>query len=315
VRFASFDLGECVFRMTNRGLTYLVYDCKREQQATRILAEDLRWLADPLFHSMGISTRFMWIFLRLKHSRVHAARAGDVDLLAGPLEWYEPKEFRSRCEIERGARPGAHPDQVELLVALTLANEGGLVWPPSMRHLVAIEAKCAYLSIYENELSESKLKSTKTSPAKLRKARRQLDELLEMGFDRVALLDILASPPVSGEGIHAWHGAAHISSYSRTLMSPYLNNRFSSRSPLGHWLWSVGAVLGKPERCAGTAQLLELRTASHNPFLETPQGKANRAALDSALREELRAQPAPRNLQVVFDDCPDCGRIHPSPFC
>jgi hypothetical protein len=44
--------------------------------------------------------------------------------------------------------------------------------------------------------------------------------LLEMGFDRVGLLDIIANPPVSGVDGGAWMVALDVADRSRRAMLP-----------------------------------------------------------------------------------------------
>src|SRR6266540_3356642 len=51
---------------------------------------------------------------------------------------------------------------------------GRLEWTPSLDHLVAVEAKCAYLPANALEISEGALRSTKQSRAKIRHVRRQV---------------------------------------------------------------------------------------------------------------------------------------------
>lgn len=181
-----------------------------------------------------------------------------------------------------------------------------------MDHLVAIEAKCAYQDPEADEFSTKSLKSAKVSAAKVRKTQRQVNELLGMGFDWVVLLDIIANPPASGSGIEAWLRAAQMADQSRQAMSPYLGKRLWSQSPAGHWVWSAGAVLGKPESSSGAGRPLKYREAVRNPALGTSKGRIGRAELNSNLRKEFEGLPAPRTLQAVFDDCPMCGRIHRS---
>jgi hypothetical protein len=278
---------------------YLVDTRDREHQAVRTLVNDLPWLAAEMFASMGLNWCFSWFLLRLQQNRLHPSRRGDVDLLAGPLEWNDPNQFLSMLKRESDARKEWPPNTIWRLTAAMCAERGGIKWPPSVNYLVAVEAKCAYREA--SDASATRLKLTKGGPGKLRHTQLQVDELLEMGFDRVSLLDIIANPPSQGDGIEAWFRAADVADQSRQEMAQHLDVRLPGESPAGHWAWSAGPVVGGSERIRGVGKPLQLRAAAVNPQLDRSEVRRDRGELNSNLRDELAKLSPPRNLQVVFE--------------
>jgi hypothetical protein len=60
-----------------------------------------------------------------------------------------------------------------------------------------------------------------------------------MGFDRVALLDIIANPPVSGIDGQAWFTAFNVADLSMQAFLPDLKSRLPLNSPAGHFVWPI----------------------------------------------------------------------------
>jgi len=235
-----------------------------------------------------------------------------VDILAGRLEWTEPEEFKLLWAEEATKNPGRHPTWHPNLAARRLAHAGGIKWPPTADHLVAIEAKCAYLNSQARRISVENLKSTKSSRQNVRHTRAQVEDLLRMGFNRVALLDILANPPVSGPDGVAWFNALNVADLSRKAMAGILAARLSAESPAGHYVWSAGAVVGGDEAKRGAGYPSEIRRSRENRLLvEEPHTSLNRKKIEQKLRELFAVVPAPRNLRVVLSDCRKCGTLHP----
>ena len=77
------------------------------------------------------------------------------------------------------------------MAAKKVAEAGAIAWPPDMMYLAGIEVKCAY---YQQGVA----RSTKGSRQKVAAIRAQIDGLLALGLDRVALLDIIATDPAAG---------------------------------------------------------------------------------------------------------------------
>lgn len=304
---------------------YLVEQPERERASVRIFVEN-RGIADEVLVPLGgLHAGFAWFILQVRKDRLRSSAIGDIDILAGRLDWAEPGEFeRLYAEEERlyadldrlhteklGRKVCCHPSNVEFSTALKLARKGGIKWPPPTDRLVAIEAKCAYLSPKAKSISREYLKSTKTSDRRVRKMREQVKDLLESGFNRVALLDVIVTPPVAGLDGQAWLTAAAVADDSRRAMRQDLEKRLPSDSPGGHYVWSLGAVVGGDESRRGASSVIELRSAQENPLLSNdPRVRARRCEVDENLGKLFASLTKPLNLRVVFLDCPECRRIH-----
>jgi hypothetical protein len=288
----------------------LVEEAEREYKAVHMLATLPLMAAGVLGPAAGLDTNFCWYILRLKKQRAGSPWDGDIDLLAGPLEFDNQAEFASLFVEERKSRYDWHPTQVALLTAAKMAGKGCIKWPPSTNKLVAIEAKCVYLSPEATDISRQNLKLTKTSESKVAHTRAQVLSLLRMGFDRVALLDIIANPPASGLDGQAFVTALNVADLSRQALENDLNHRLPVHSPAGHYVWSIGSVAGGDEREPGAGYPVELQPAMQNPLLKDEEVKACRAAVNQSLQHELGKLPAPRNLRAIFVDCENCGKIH-----
>jgi hypothetical protein len=303
---------------------YLVEQPEREREAVRIFMEN--GIADEVLVPLGgLHSGFAWFILQVRKDRLRSSAIGDIDILAGRLDWAEPGEFerlyaeeeqlcaqRDRQSTEKlGRTVRCHPTNVELFTALKLAMKGDVKWPPATDQLVAIEAKCAYLSPKAKSISREYLKSTKTSKRKVGKVREQVRDLLESGFNRVALLDVIATPPASGLDGQVWLTAAAVADDSRRAMQKDLEKRLPQGSPAGHYVWSLGAVVGGDERMRGASSVMELGPARENPLLSNdPRVRARRCEVDENLGKLFASLTKPLKLRVVYLDCPECKRIH-----
>jgi hypothetical protein len=243
--------------------------------------------------------------------RLSASFEGDIDLLAGKLEWAQPEEFQARWEEDSRK----HNRRSAELTARTLAYEGGIKWPPSTDYVVAVEAKCAYQYPCTAVVSPETLKSTKSSPQNTKRIRQGVERLSKMGFNRVALLDLIANPPVGGPGSESWFNASTAAGLSSEAMDSVLRERLPSETSAGHLVLSIGAVESGLEEHRGALSLRMLRGTLDNPRLNTPEGLARRKEIESNLLKVLAYLPQPKYLFAVFDDCPKCGSVHPPPFC
>jgi hypothetical protein len=166
-----------------------------------------------------------------------------------------------------------------------------------------------------NFKKEIRVKSTKASRQNKKRIQQSVERLSGMGFDRVALLDLIANPPVGGPGSQSWFNAGTIAGRSREAMDSVLQERLPSETSAGHWVLSIGAVDSGLENQSGALSLRVLREALENPRLNAPDGLARRKEIESNLLKVLADLPQPKYLYAVFDDCPKCGRVHPPPFC
>jgi hypothetical protein len=84
-----------------------------------------------------------------------------------------------------------------------------------------------------------------------------------------------------------------------------LSERIPEDSPIGHWAWSVGAVVGGNESMRGAGGPQCLRRPSAN------RRTAARVRLEALLAERLGALPRPLTNPVLLKDCRRCNTIHP----
>jgi hypothetical protein len=274
-------------------MRYLMEEAEREYKAVRMLATMPFMAAGVLGPTAGLDADFCWYVLRFKKKRLGPLRDGDIDLIAGPLELEDQTEFVSLFVEARKSRYDWHPTQVALLTAARMADKGRIKWPPSTNKLVAIEAQCDF-------------QSAPTSGPQVAYTRARISSLLRMGFDRVALLDIIANPPVSGLDGQTWVTAPNDADFSRQALVNDFKHRLPVHSPAGHYVWPVG----DDETQRETGPPVELQSGTQNPLLKDEDVKACRAAISNSLHHELGKLPAPRSLRAVFVDCEKCGRIH-----
>jgi hypothetical protein len=267
---------------------------------------------DQVLNPLRLYRYTCWSLLEVQKSRLIPSALGDIDILAGRLDWNDPDEFeRALAAVKKEVKGKWHPSNIWLLAALRLANSGGLGWPPPMDWLVAIEAKCAYLNQQADSISRKHLKSTKASAQKVAHLRKQVNSLLKLGFNRVALLDIIASPPVSGPSGGAWVTAAAVANETRRAMSHDLEKRLPEDSPAGHCVYSIGAVAGGDEASRAAVSADWRRAALENPLLvDAPVVRAHRKQIEENLVKIFQALPKPLNLRAAYCDCPDCKQVH-----
>lgn len=146
---------------------------------------------------------------------------------------------------------------------------------------------------------------------KVRHTRAQVQDLLDLDFDRVALLDVIANPPVSGPDGQAWIVAGDLADRARRAIAPLMKERLPVHSPVGHYVWSIGAVAGGDEGKRGAGFPVELRAAGENLSLSKDlMVRRRRVEVEENLRKMFEELPKPLNLRVIFVDCPGCGKIH-----
>lgn len=290
---------------------YLIDIDKREDEAVEWLVQNPVYA--EFFFSLGLNQSFSWYLLRRTAPTLVASIETDIDLLAGRLEWADPQRFLAvRAEVVQ-ERPGWHPSRHDELAAWKVAGEGGIRWPPSLSYLVAVEAKCAYLPANSTGISLGALKATKKSKGKVRRVRRQVDSLLSMGFDRVALLDVIANPPGDGVDFQAWLAGSSIAIDTLKAMELVLSQRLrADQHAAGHYAWSLASVAGGDERDRGGGIPFCRRPASENPLLANETGRTHRREMEQNLERLLAVLPRPFGFPVIFVHCEACGMIHPA---
>ena len=196
-----------------------------------------------------------------------------------------------------------HSSWHETLAAKEISEAGGILWPPTLAQVVAIEAKCAY--------SSDRLHSTKDSKSHVKDIRKKVDRLEKMGVDRIAHLDVIANPPSDGINSTRWLEAAGRARDSLREMKDILKGRLPDATATGQFVWSVGSVAGGDESIRGAGVPLMLRPWQTNPYLAAGDATvlANRKVLLSRISEMLGALAQPTSFPAIFAGCPTCKKI------
>lgn len=275
---------------------------KKEDEAIRRLVS-----APPIYHDffrhVGLHPSFFWCILNLRTYKINSPIKGEIDILAGLLAWSNPEELKQIFLKEEKESPDTHPSNLWSLAARRLANSGGIQWPPLTDYLVAVEAKCAYLHPGADQISSDNIKSKKEG--KLPNMRGQVEKLIEMGFDRIFLLDILVCPPVS-----TWISSAAVAQEAKKEMQNTFNERLPGNEtyekllPVGHIVWTQGAVTGGNETVRGATNFDLLKKSSENPH-----AKSN-SELRQKINGVLKSLPRPSTFPYILIDCQKCGHIH-----
>lgn len=191
---------------------YLVDIPEKESEAIKRLLKLLPITTSGLFESFGLNPLFSWYLVEVRTDLHLGLPPTDIDILAGHFNCRDPKAFQSVLAEEVKSNPNTHPSQHRYIAYLKLAESGGINWPPLTNYSIGIEAKCAY---FDTELDN--IKSKKSSREKVYKIREQVEKLLLFGFDKVALLDMIANPPASGINGWAWVEAANTANVSKEV--------------------------------------------------------------------------------------------------
>jgi hypothetical protein len=277
---------------------YLIEICShdREKETVRRFCST-PFLLDVLLTALGVAPEFHWVLLEMPHDHLVEGRAGDIDILAGPLAWTDPDAILPLVTKNRKAHPGVPEHLHKYCAALELAGNGGLMWPPPLNYIVAIEAKCAYF-----DKMQRRVMSEKSSKSNVRNLRLQINELIEViPCIRVALLDLIVNPPASGIDIQAWLAAADTAVNSFHLMLPTLQQRLASDSPAGHFAMPWGAVEGDTELFRGTGEPIALRPALDNSRLHENVIARRRQHMVARLRQFFSEVPRPLFFPVLLD--------------
>jgi hypothetical protein len=289
---------------------YLVESPKCEHAAIRRL-ESLFVLLDDMFEALGLNPEYCWFLLEVDMGALISSFRGDVDILIGRLKAADPEAFKRAYEKWKNkCSPSAHPAHIYRIAAIDVAENGGILWPPQTDYLVGVEVKCSFLSPEADEISEATIRSKKSSQKKVKKIQGQVKRLLDMGFDKVALLDFIANPPVSGIDGEAWMRAGGIASASESAMSSVLKGRLPVGSLAGHWSCSVGAVAGGDETIRGAGGTVKYREPQDNKPASDSDRYARRQEMERNISAMLGALPLPRDLPVLFINCKVCRKIH-----
>ena len=273
---------------------------KRESEATRHLLQLFH--KEELLGALGLGP-LAWIVIEAQKSRLTPGIVGDVDILAGNLDFQKWSQMEAAVEEMKSREPDWPPQLQIQLAGKMVAESGGLVWPPKSSHVAGAEVKCAYFT--------DQIKSAKSSKDKVAGIRSQIDWLENMGLDRFALVDIVGTR-ISDEQSGGWLGAAGEAQRAREAMDKILGARLGAKSPAGQFVWSVEAVAGGDEGMRGAGGLQMLRAPQPNPKLASGNTEVleHRTALLASIPTLFADLPVPRYFPVTFLDCRTCRKIH-----
>jgi hypothetical protein len=269
------------------------------------------WLehnAGDLLRELGINGPF-WCGLNLPRGEVLGPdNDGDLDLIGGPLEWkVEPEEWLDRTHaIARQFPPTAHHSIVQEWTARTAADEGRLKWPPSIDHLVAIEAVSSYYDV------EAKLLKRTLAGREMRRIEGQLGLLHRNGLDRFGMLHLIATKPGEPTATSPWFQSGHASGSGLDAVERLRDAVVPARpTRAGVFRAAMGAVGELSERTAGSESALQV--------IRPATGAANGTAATAVWRREvllprLAALGNPRAFCAYIRSCRRCGHWYWSPW-
>jgi hypothetical protein len=271
----------------------------------------------PIFRSFGIDPHCCWALFEVQMQALVPGIRGDVDILLGNIEWEDRGLYETalnqQLERQRSASENALIQfmSVENLAADDVARADGIKWPPSTDYLVGIEVKCSRLAAGVNpstqSIGEKEMKSTGSSWKKQRRLRIEIDKLIQLGCNKVGLLDLIVNPPSDGQNIHAWFNASAVASRTESAMARILANRLPTDSPACHWVYSIGAIAGGDETIRGAGSPQQYRPGVSIPDVSLNK---NRSTTIENAAEILHGLPIPRQLPALFVNCRACKRTH-----
>lgn len=301
-------------------MSYLVEDVECERSFLRRLWGFWRNL-DPILTTLGFNPHCSWALIEIDMQHLGAPLKGDVDVLVGRMAFNDLKQFETALngiiEQMKTARPNALIQFMNpyTVAADTVAWSGGLSWPPPTDYLAGIEVKCSRLSLdadpYRGVLDERDMRSTKSSWQKVDRIRLEIDKLLTLGLNKVALLDLIANPPADGINMGAWANASMIADKTEKAMERVIRGRLPPNSPAGHWVYSMGAVAGGDETIRGAGFPNQYRVPQDNNFVGGSEIELRRQKIEQTITSIFSKIPNPHSLPALYINCRTCRIIHP----
>ncbi len=175
--------------------------------------------------------------------------------------------------------------------SLDAAQEGHVLWPPKMDHVIAWEAKVS-------RFSDDGWQSTHLGEGKRVKA--QLRVPLQRGVNRVGFIHIVATRPRDASGGNPWLAAGAdvdgaLSSFDRIFEPEDLPG-------VAYVCVVLGAVAKGQEDFEGAGGAVTIQDASENPLAATAPSEWR-----DQLRERLGNLPKPRSVRTFVMRCAKCG--------
>src|SRR5258706_2910830 len=267
-------------------------DKERESEATRHLLSNVFHPGDFL-RPLGMDA-LTWVVMEAQKPNLIPGLVGDVDILAGNLEFKDTDHFWRELKAAEAQWPGANPSFLQDFACKGVTQANGLVWPPRSSRVIGIEVQCCYFDPNEGP------RSTKTSRQQIAGKRGQIEHLLEMGMDMVALLDVIGSYPTSATGSDSWLPAVGRASDALHAFEKIIECRLPDDRPAAQFVWSVAGVPGGDESMKGAGRIRQVRRGLPNPLLASGNSEAvsNRKILIKRVTELLATIPPPRYCPV-----------------
>jgi hypothetical protein len=264
-----------------------------------ILGNTLGWLGRSTWYALRIPKSYL-----IPASTLPEQFKGDVDLMGGPLT-LDPRWYAATLAEVQERYPGLGPNWWPVAAGWDTLAAGGLVWPPTLEQIAAVETKCVYLNA-AGQLRGEHLGShaPNSKQNRLRHLRMQVTNLSQMGFDRVALLWLAVTEPVltpTGDST-LWMEAAFRGIRAIEQLRG-LTNAAGTAPAFGEIVVACSAVPGGTETQRGTAGGV-VRTMP--PALHHPPGSEAaeiRASIETVLHRAFSKSIVRRSMPVVLRAC------------
>ena len=177
---------------------------------------------------------------------------------------------------------------------------------------MGFEVKCAYFNDDDgcNEIKSFKDYSQKKD--KKNEIYLKINELIKTGFNKVVLLDIIANPKSSGNGLESWIHAGCVAGNSIDEIKEALAKRIPADSIAGHLVYSEGPVCGGDTTLRNAPKINLIKHAyGNNSF--TADNKINKKIFEILKEREkklLKDESLKPQFPFVLIDCRLCGEIH-----
>lgn len=169
-------------------------------------------------------------------------------------------------------------------------------------------------------------KSVKNRDEDQEQINQQISGLLNIGFNKVVLLNIIATEPQNGNGFEAWLNAAENSNIALRESEKVLMNMkiLLKNDPIfnyvGHWVAPWGSIDNKNEYFAGSVKLIEHNHALNNPLLySNDKVQKRRKIIEEYINKNLPIKIPMIKIRelfgmpttcIIYTYCEKCNKIH-----
>lgn len=261
--------------MEREGEPYLIELSQDREKEAMKRAFSMPMVLGPLLSDLGLSSQNWWAILEIPISSIYGNGVGEIDAVLGPLV----------------LGPGGIPE-----------------WRPKEGLLAAIEAKASYVK-YSSEGNVVFTSSRGWHQSHKNAILHQLPRIVKLGFDRTILLDIICTPPSSGENGQAWLQAG-LSAWNASDVIRSKIERGAKRQPFEHWLLGWGSVVGGSENWRGAPILNRIQHCEQNIQMNKPEISSIRMVIANRISDLLHPLSPPLELPLVTRYCKNCRSLH-----